>query len=179
MITALQYNIINLLNYKTMEANAITLKSVRSEFKSVNIATIGNVLSVIYALVNNYKEKQKEANLNGEQINSLQYFTKILPASKTQAKKYITDIEKFGNVGQFKIVFLKDTDGNIIGHKSTLKPIKPSVDMVLRFFLNMYNEAIPEADMKEKKIKHECATRKPAQCRQKVETAGTVKALNK
>ena len=33
----------------------VNLKSVRSEFKSVNVATIGNVLSVIYALVNNYK----------------------------------------------------------------------------------------------------------------------------
>lgn len=162
-----------------MKANVISLKSVRNEFKSVNVATIGNVLSVIYALVNNYKEKQKEANLNGAQIDNLQYLTKILPASKTQAKKYITDIEKFGNVGQFKVVFLKDTDGNIIGHKSTLKPIRPSVDMVLRFFLNMYNEAIPEADIEEKKIKHECATKKPAQCRQKVETADTVKTLNK
>lgn len=157
----------------------IKLNDVRKEFKSVNVATVGNVLSVIYSLVNDYREKQRENALSNEQVNNLQYLTKILPQSKTQAKKYITDIEKFGNVGQFKIVFLKDTDGNIIGHKSTLKPIKPSVDMVLRFFLNMYNEAIPEADMKEKKIKHECATRKPAQCRQKVETADTVKALNK
>lgn len=155
-----------------MKANAITLKSVRSEFKSVNIATIGNVLSVIYALINNYSKKQKENALNNEQMNNLQYLTKILPQSKTQAKKYIADIEKYGNVGGVRIV--KKQDGTTSEYI-----IKPSIDMVLRFFLNMYNEAIPEADVKEKKIKHEHATRKPAQCRQKVETADTVKALNK
>ena len=70
---------------------AIKLNDVRKEFKSVNVATVGNVLSVIYSLVNDYREKQKE--LNEEQTNNLQYLTKILPQSKTQAKKYIEDIE--------------------------------------------------------------------------------------
>lgn len=155
-----------------MKANVITLKSVRREFKSANAATVGNVLSVIYALVNNYKEKQKEANLSGEQIDSLQYLTRILPASKTQAKKHIEAIEKFGNVGSTRTITKKD--GTTAEYT-----IRPSIDMVLRYFVAEYNKNIPEAQLEKKVIKHECATHKPAQCRQKVETADTVKALNK
>ena len=124
-----------------MKANAISLKSVRNEFKSVNVATVGNVLSVIYALVNEYREKQRENALNNEQVNNLQYLTKILPQSKTQAKKYITDIEKYGNVGGVRIV--KKQDDTTREHV-----IKPSIDMVLRFFVAEYNKNIPEAQLK-------------------------------
>ena len=52
-----------------MKANAISLKSVRNEFKSVNVATVGNVLSVIYSLVNEYKEKQKELSEFGSNLD--------------------------------------------------------------------------------------------------------------
>ena len=149
---------------------AIKLNEVRKEFKSVNVATVGNVLSVIYSLVNEYKEKQKE--LSEEQQNNLQYLTKIMPQSKTQAKKHIADIEKYGNVNGKRVVKTKSGE-------TKEYTIRPSVDMVLRYFVAEYNKNIPEADIKEKKIKHECATHKPAQCRQKVETADTVKALNK
>lgn len=117
----------------------IKLNEVRKEFKSVNVATVGNVLSVIYSLVNEYKEKQRE--LNEEQANSLQYLTKILPQSKTQAKKHIADIEKYGNVGGVRIV--KKQDGTISEYI-----IRPSVDMVLRYFVAEYNKNIPEAQLK-------------------------------
>lgn len=120
---------------------AIKLNDVRKEFKNANVATVGNVLSVIYALVNEYREKQRENALNNEQVNNLQYLTKILPQSKTQAKKYIADIEKYGNVGGVRIV--KKQDGTTNEHV-----IKPSIDMVLRYFVAEYNKNIPEAQLK-------------------------------
>lgn len=157
-----------------MKANAISLKSVRNEFKSVNVATVGNVLSVIYALVNEYREKQRENALNNEQVNNLQYLTKILPQSKTQAKKYITDIEKYGNVGGVRIV--KKQDDTTREHV-----IKPSIDMVLRFFVAEYNKNIPEAQLKKQPTpckKHESkqATKKPVVCKdENKKTASTMK----
>lgn len=150
----------------------IKLNEVRKEFKSVNVATVGNVLSIIYSLVNEYKEKQKE--LSEEQTNSLQYLTKILPQSKTQAKKYIADIEKYGNVGGVRLV--KKQDGTTREHV-----IKPSIDMVLRFFVAEYNKNIPEAQLKKQATtckKHESkqATRKPKECKdENKKTANTMK----
>lgn len=155
-----------------MKANVITLKSVRNEFKNVNVATIGNVLSVIYSLVNEYKEKQKE--LSEEQTDNLQYLTKVLPHSKTQAKKYIAEIEKFGNVGGTRIVKTKDGE-------TKEYTIRPSVDMVLRFFVAEYNKNIPEAQIKKQATtckKHESkqATKKPIVCKdENKKTANTMK----
>lgn len=150
-----------------MKANVISLKSVRNEFKSVNVANVGNVLSVIYSLVNEYKEKQKE--LSEEQTDNLQYLTRILPQSKTQAKKYIAEIEKFGNVGGTRTI--KRADGT-----NREYTIKPSIDMVLRFFVAEYNKNVPEAKVEKKHIKHECATRKPKECKdEKKNTANTIK----
>ena len=150
----------------------IKLNDVRKEFKSVNVATVGNVLSVIYALVNEYREKQKE--LNEEQTNNLQYLTKILPQSKTQAKKYIADIEKYGNVNGKRVVKTKDGE-------TKEYTIRPSVDMVLRFFVAEYNKNIPEAQLKKQSTackKHESkqATAKPIECKdENKNTANTMK----
>ena len=119
----------------------IKLNDVRKEFKSVNVATVGNVLSVIYSLVNDYREKQRENALSNEQVNNLQYLTKILPQSKTQAKKYIEDIEKYGNVKGKRVVKTKDGE-------TKEYTIRPSVDMVLRYFVAEYNKNIPEAQLK-------------------------------
>lgn len=148
---------------------AIKLNEVRKEFKSVNVATVGNVLSVIYSLVNEYREKQRNNALNNEQVDNLQYLTKILPPSKTQAKKHIDDIEKFGNVKGKRIV--KTKDGELKEYT-----IRPSVDMVLRYFVAEYNKNIPEAKVEKKHIKHECATRKPIECKdENKKTANTMK----
>lgn len=150
-----------------MKANVISLKSVRNEFKSVNVATIGNVLSVIYSLVNEYKEKQNE--LNNEEKSDLANLVKVLPQSKTQAKKYIAEIEKFGNVGGTRTI--KRADGTTREYT-----IKPSIDMVLRFFVAEYNKNVPEAKVEKKHIKHECATRKQKECKaEKKQTANTIK----
>lgn len=150
----------------------IKLNDVRREFKSVNVATVGNVLSVIYSLVNEYKEKQKE--LSEEQTNNLQYLTKILPASKTQAKKHITEIEKYGNVGGKRVVKTKDGEPKEY-------TIRPSVDLVLRYFVAEYNKNIPEAQIKKQSAtckKHESkqATKKPVECKdENKKTANTMK----
>lgn len=146
---------------------AIKLNEVRKEFKSVNVATVGNVLSVIYSLVNEYKEKQNE--MNNEEKSDLANLVKVLPQSKTQAKKYIAEIEKFGNVGGTRTI--KRADGT-----NREYTIKPSIDMVLRFFVAEYNKNIPEAKVEKKHIKHECATRKPKECKdEKKNTANTIK----
>lgn len=150
----------------------IKLNDVRKEFKSVNVATVGNVLSVIYALVNEYRDKQKE--LNEEQTNKLQYLTKILPQSKTQAKKYIADIEKYGNVKGKRVVKTKDGE-------TKEYTIRPSVDMVLRYFVAEYNKNIPEAQLKKQNAtckKHESkqATKKPVERKdENKKTANTMK----
>ena len=150
----------------------INLNEVRREFKSVNVATVGNVLSVIYSLVNEYKEKQKE--LTEEQTNNLQYLTKILPQSKTQAKKHTAAIEEYGNVGGKRVVKTK-------GGYPKEYTIRPSVDMVLRYFVAEYNKNIPEAQLKKQNAtckKHESkqATRKPKECKaEKKQTANAMK----
>lgn len=150
----------------------IKLNDVRKEFKSVNVATVGNVLSVIYSLVNEYKEKQKE--LSEEQQNNLQYLTKIMPQSKTQAKKHIADIEKYGNVNGKRVVKTKDGEPKEY-------TIRPSVDMVLRYFVAEYNKNIPEAQLKKQDAtckKHESkqATKKPVECKdENKKTANTMK----
>ena len=152
----------------------IKLNDVRKEFKSVNVATVGNVLSVIYALVNDYREKQRENALSNEQVNNLQYLTKILPQSKTQAKKYIADIEKYGNVKGKRVVKTKDGE-------TKEYTIRPSVDMVLRYFVAEYNKNIPEAQLKKQSAtckKHESkqATKKPVVCKdENKNTANTMK----
>ena len=131
--------------------SAIKLNEVRKEFKSVNVVTVGNVLSVIYALVHEYREKQRENALNNEQIDNLQYLTKIMPQSKTQAKKHIEDIEKYGNVNGKRVVKTKDGE-------TKEYTIRPSVDMVLRYFVAEYNKNIPEAQLKKQNAtckKHE------------------------
>lgn len=145
----------------------IKLNDVRKEFKNANVATVGNVLSVIYSLVNEYKEKQHENALNGEQIDNLQYLTKILPQSKTQAKKHINAIEKYGNIGGIRTINKKD------GTASEYV-IRPSVDMVLRYFVAEYNKNVPEAQLKKHESKQ--ATRKPKECKvEKKQTANTIK----
>lgn len=153
---------------------AIKLNEVRKEFKSVNVATVGNVLSVIYSFVNEYREKQRENALNNEQVNNLQYLTKILPQSKTQAKKHIVDIEKYGNVNGKRVVKTKEGET-----KEYI--IRPSVDMVLRYFVAEYNKNIPEAQLKKQNTtckKHESkqATKKPIVCKdENKKTANTMK----
>lgn len=152
----------------------IKLNEVRKEFKSVNVATVGNVLSVIYSLVNEYKEKQRENALNKEQVNNLQYLTKILPQSKTQAKKHIANIEKYGNVNGKRVVKTKDGE-------TKEYTIRPSVDMVLRYFVAEYNKNIPEAQLKKQNAtckKHESkqTTAKPLECKdENQKTANTMK----
>lgn len=148
-----------------MKKERIALNLVRSEYKVVNECTIGNCLTVLYSLINAFKEKQRENALNNEQVEALSYLIKVLPVSKSQAKKYCSEIETTYNIGGTRIVNYKN------GPKEVT--IRPSVDMVLRFFTKKYNEAIPEANLKP--IKHECPTKNGVEVKkQKVDSANNM-----
>lgn len=110
-----------------MKAN-VNLANVRNDFKSINGRSVNNVLSVIYALINENKEGDKK---------TVKALVKIMPASKKKAKEYASEIVAFGKVGQIRTI--KRTDG-----KEYSFEILPTVDMVLRFFVAKFNEAIPE-----------------------------------
>lgn len=111
-----------------MKKQNVTLASVRKEFKTINGRSVNSVLSVIYALIAENKEENKV---------TISLLNKILPSSKKKAKEYINDIILFGHVGEMRTIERKD------GKKYTYE-ILPSVDMVLRYFVAKYNDAIPE-----------------------------------
>lgn len=107
----------------------VNLANVRSEFKAINGRSVNNVLSVIYALIAENKEENRA---------TISLLNKILPSSKKKAKDYINDIILFGHVGETRTIKRKDG-------KEYTYDILPSVDMVLRFFVAKYNNAIPES----------------------------------
>ena len=144
----------------------ISLKSIRSEFKAINGKSINNVISGIYALMNEAKE-------NGIECRELRA---IMPKSAKEAKSYANEIREAYKIGSLKYSNLLNENGTIIGLRYYV--VKPSADMILRFFLNRYNEAVPEAQYtkKDAKIKHECATRKAKECKdENKQTANTMK----
>ena len=144
----------------------LSLSAIRAEFKSINGKSVNNVICQIYALL-------REAEANGIECKTIKT---ILPRSAKEAKTFAREIIAFGNVGTFVIRFVKDEEGKIIGHKSTIKPGQPSADMVLRYFLSEYNKNVPEAEVSKKAIKHECATRKAKECKsEKKQTANAMK----
>lgn len=145
---------------------SISLKSIRSEYKAINGKSINNVISGIYSLMNEAKE-------NGIECRELRA---IMPKSAKEAKRYANEIREAYNIGKLKYSNLLNDDGTIIGLRYHV--IKPSADMVLRFFLNRYNEAVPEAQYtkNDTKIQHECATQKAKECKsEKKQTANTMK----
>ena len=144
----------------------ISLKSIRSEFKAINGKSINNVISGIYALMN-------EAEENGIECRELRA---IMPKSAKEAKSYANEIRAAYKIGTLKYSNLLNEEGILIGLRYHI--IKPSADMVLRFFLNRYNDAVPEAQYtaNDTKIQHECATRKAKECKsEKKHTANSIK----
>lgn len=144
----------------------ITLKAIRNEYKNINGKSINNVISGIYTLMNEAKE-------NGIECRELRA---IMPKSAKEAKAYASEIREMYNIGALKYSNLLNKEGVLIGLRYHV--IKPSADMVLRFFLNRYNATVPEAQYtaKDTKIKHECATRKAKECKaEKKQTANTIK----
>ena len=116
-----------------MKKQAIKLANVRKEFK-VNKGTFNRCLTEIYAVI-------KDAKENGKDVANLR---KVMPKSKREASAFVADFHKANPmVGQYKTKYKKDESGNIIGGKALVIPA--TTDMVLRYFVAKYNEAVPEA----------------------------------
>lgn len=105
----------------------IKINDIRSEYKEISGRSVNNVLSVIYALMEESKTDKK----------TLYVLTKVMPASKKQAKTHANAICKFGKVGILKTITRKDG-------KTYEYEVRPTVDMVLRYFTALYNHAVPE-----------------------------------
>ena len=119
----------------------ISLLNVRSEFKSINDRSVFNLINYIYVTIEQGKEDKVTLSL----------LNKIMPTSKKQAKSHAAKIMEFGKVGEQKSITRKD--GKVISYE-----IKPSIDMVLRYFTAEYNKTIPEDKLPKRKAKQ--ATRK-------------------
>lgn len=119
----------------------ISLLNVRSEFKSINDRSVFNLINYIYVTIEQGKEDKVTLSL----------LNKIMPSSKKQAKNHAAKIMEFGKVGEQKNITRKD--GKVISYE-----IKPSIDMILRYFTAEYNKNIPEDKLQNRKTKQ--ATRK-------------------
>lgn len=108
----------------------ISIKQVRADFRAISKVSVNNVLSVIYAYI------EENADVQAKTLRE------IMPSSKKQAKNYASSIVTFGRIGQYKTAYKRNENGDIIGGKA--REIKPSVDIVLRFFTALYNNAVPE-----------------------------------
>lgn len=99
-----------------MKAN-ISLKLVRNEFKNQS-GSINYCLGCIYTAIEQ----------GGENAKALKA---ILPKTKKQAYEHAAEIAAFGKVGQIKTI-----NKVVKGCKTEISyKIKPSVDMVLRYFV--------------------------------------------
>lgn len=107
------------------KVNAIKLQQVRNDWKKVT-GTISHVINVIYS---------EYDNLGGD-------ITKVLPRTKKEAGRYGKAICNAYRVGQYCTRYKRNEAGEIVGGKPYT--IQPSVDMVLRYFVAKYNEAVPE-----------------------------------
>lgn len=114
----------------------ISLSNVRNEFKAINGKSVFNLISYIYVVIEQGKEDKVTLSL----------LNKIMPASKKQAKTHAEQIIKFGKVGEQKSITRKD--GKVISYE-----IKPSIDMILRYFTAEYNKNIPEDKLPNRKTK--------------------------
>lgn len=108
----------------------ISIKQVRTDFRAISKVSVNNVLSVIYAYMDENTDIQAKT------------LREIMPQSKKQAKNHASEIVLFGKIGQYKTAYKRNEYGEIIGGKA--REIKPSVDIVLRFFTALYNNAVPE-----------------------------------
>lgn len=108
----------------------INLANVRKEFRANN-GTINECLTIIYAVMNE----------NGKDAETLK---KVMPKSKKIAKSYATQIKDTFKIGTFEDKFFTDEDGKKYRKSCILKAKKCTCDMVLRFFVDMYNNTICE-----------------------------------
>lgn len=120
----------------------VKFSDVRNEFKQVKAQTICGCISTIYALFQEFKDNQK--NLDKEAQTELNTLKKVLPATKAKAKEHCKQIAEFGKVGETKTITRKDGT-------TYERVIKPSCDMILRYFVQEYNKSVPEDKQEIKK----------------------------
>lgn len=111
----------------------INLANVRKEFKA-NSGTINECLTIIYAVMNE----------NGKDAETLK---KVMPKSKKIAKSYATQIKDKFKIGTFEDRFFTNENGEQYRKTCVLKAKKCSCDMVLRFFVDMYNSTVCEDEI--------------------------------
>ena len=150
---------------------AIKLNEVRKSYKSARVyKSFGQIIDTMLKALKANDEECKELELSAEQTALAK---RVLPNSKKEAKQYSEEIYKFLKIDEPTMrngeVWMR-ADGTPVLHTWT-------EDGILRFFTTKYNEAIPEAKIKNpKNIKHECATRKAKECKaEKKQTANTIK----
>lgn len=115
-----------------MKKQVIKLANVRKEFKT-NKGTFNRCLSEIYLVINDAKEI-------GVNVANLR---KIMPRKKRDASAFSADFHRCNPfVGQYRTKYKKDANGDIVGGKAVT--IQCTTDMVLRYFVAKYNEAVPE-----------------------------------
>lgn len=109
------------------ETKRVLIKNVRNDFKA-QTGSINYCLKTIYAAIEQAKEDDKQA----------ENLKKIMPKSKAEAYKFAEDIAKFGKVGQAKTIHrvIKASETDITF------TIKPSVDMILKYFTKKANGEI-------------------------------------
>lgn len=93
----------------------VSLKNVRNEFKNVT-GTVSHCISVIYSEYENLSKTELK---------------KILPNSKKAAMEDASAIYEWGKVGQERTINMKNG--------VRISTIKPSVDMVLRYYVAKAN----------------------------------------
>lgn len=111
----------------------INLANVRKEFKANN-GTINECLTIIYAVMNE----------NGKNAEMLK---KVMPKSKKIAKSYATQIKDTFKIGSFEDKFFTDENGKKYRKTCVLKAKKCTCDMILRFFVDMYNNTVCEDEI--------------------------------
>lgn len=104
----------------------VSLKSARESFKSINSGSMFNVIRQMYSLFTNEQGK----------VSLPEGLRGVLPDSKRQALSEAQAIMDWGRVGEQRVIKRKDKNGCVTEIHST---IKPSADMVLRYYVAKYN----------------------------------------
>lgn len=107
-------------------ATKVTLKSVREQFKTVNNGSMFTIIKQVYAILGDRKDWAPELK-------------KVLPATKKNALDEAQVIMDWGKVGQTRIIKRTNKRTNCVTQIES--KIKPSADMVLRYYVSKYNEA--------------------------------------
>lgn len=104
----------------------VSLKSARESFKSINNGSMFNIIKQMYVLFTNEQGK----------VSLPEGLRGVLPDSKKQALGEAQSIIDWGKVGSERVIKRTDKNGCVTEIHST---IKPSADMVLRYYVAKYN----------------------------------------